>query len=156
MNLQGELSKDIAGDGTTVLQNNIALAQDRSVAGTLNLNGQSIDMGNEPAAYNTLTVGSLTGNGNLQIDVNMTNNSGKATSNDKLYITSGTANNATINLTTINVQNELATSNSIYSNYVDYVTGNNSNITYQLSGSKDGQIVVVTTEQKYTFTKGRE
>ena len=156
LNLQGELSKDIAGDGTTILQNDIALADNRTIAGILDINNQTVDMGNEPAAYNTLTVGSLTGNGNLQIDVNMTNNSGKAASNDKLYITSGTANNATINLTTINVQNELATSNSIYSNYVDYVTGNNSNITYQLSGSKDGQIVVVTTEQKYTFTKGND
>ena len=106
-------------------------------------------MGNEPAAYNTLTVGNLTGNGNLQIDVDLNNGS-----SDKISIADGTSNNGTLNLNVINVQNELATSDSIYSNYVDYVTGNNSNITYQLSGAEDGQIVVVTTEQKYTFTKG--
>ena len=108
-------------------------------------------MGNEPAAYNTLTVGNLTGNGNLQIDVDLNNGS-----SDKISIADGTSNNGTLNLNVINVENELATNDSIYSNYVDYVTGNNSNITYQLSGSEDGQIVVVTTEQKYTFTKGNE
>ncbi len=154
LNLQGELSKDINGSGTTVLQNNITLADNRTIAGTLDINNQTVDMGNEPAAYNTLKVGSLTGNGNLQIDVNMTNNVGKATSNDKIYVTDGASNSGILNLNVINVQNELATSDSIYSNYIDYVTGNNSNITYQLSGSEDGQIVVVTTEQKYTFTKG--
>ena len=156
LNLQGELSKDIAGDGSTVLQNNITLDEDRTIDGTLDINNQTVDMGNEPAAYNTLTVGSLTGNGNLQIDVDMTNNAGKATSNDKIYVTGGTSNSGILNLNVINVENELATNDSIYSNYVDYVTGNNSNITYQLSGSEDGQIVVVTTEQKYTFTKGNE
>ena len=149
LNLQGELSKDINGSGTTVLQNNITLADNRTIAGTLDINNQTVDMGNEPAAYNTLTVGSLTGNGNLQIDVDLNNGS-----SDKISIADGTSNNGTLNLNVINVQNELATNDSIYSNYVDYVTGNNSNITYQLSGSEDGQIVVVTTEQKYTFTKG--
>ncbi len=156
LNLQGELSKDINGSGTTVLQNNITLADNRTIAGTLDINNQTVDMGNEPAAYNTLTVGNLTGNGNLQIDVDITNNAGKATSNDKIYVTGGTSNSGILNLNVINVENELATNDSIYSNYVDYVTGNNSNITYQLSGSEDGQIVVVTTEQKYTFTKGNE
>ena len=155
-NLGDNLSKDILGNGTTILQNDITLADNRTIAGILDINNQTVDMGNEPAAYNTLTVGSLTGNGNLQIDVDMTNNAGKATSNDKIYVTGGASNSGILNLNVINVQNELATSDSIYSNYVDYVTGNNSNITYQLSGSKDGQIVVVTTEQKYTFTKGND
>ena len=113
-------------------------------------------MGNEPAVYNTLTAGNLTGSANLKIDVDFTNNSGKAADNDRINITDGTGNNATINLTTINVQNKLATSENIYSDYIDYVTGNNSNITYQLSGSDNGNIVVVTTEQKYTFTKGSD
>ena len=151
LNLQGELSKDIAGDGKTVLQNDITLADDRTIEGTLNLNSQTIDMGNEPAIYNTLTVGNLTGKGNLQIDVDMSN-----ANSDKISIADGSSNNGTLNLNVINVQNELATSDSIYSNYIDYVTGNNSNITYQLSGSENGQIVVVTTEQKYTFTKGSD
>ena len=155
-NLGDNLSKDILGNGTTILQNDITLADNRTIDGTLNLNGQTIDMGNEPAVYNTLTAGNLAGSGNFKIDVDLTNNSGKAASNDKIYITDSSTNNATINLTVINVQNELQTSDSIYSNYVDYVTGNNSNITYQLSGSEDGQIVVVTTEQKYTFTKGND
>ena len=153
-NLVDNLSKDILGNGTTVLQNDIALAEDRTIDGTLNLNGQTIDMGNEPAVYNTLTAGNLTGSANLKIDVDFTNNSGKAAANDKINIADGTSNNAAINLTTINVQNELATNDNVYSNYVDYVTGNNSNITYQLSGSDNGNLIVVTTEQKYTFTKG--
>ena len=113
-------------------------------------------MGNEPAVYNTLTAGNLTGSANLKIDVDFTNNSGKAADNDRINITDGTGNNATINLTTINVQNKLATSENIYSDYIDYVTGNNSNITYQLSGSDNGNLIVVTTEQKYTFTKGND
>ena len=156
LNLQGELTKDINGNGITVLQNDISLTENRMITGTLNLNNQTIDMGNEAPVYNTMTVGNLIGNGNLQIDVDLTNNSGKATANDKIYITNGSSNSGTLNLNVINIENELATSDSIYSNYIDYVTGNNSNITYQLSGSENGQIVAVTTDHKYTFTKGND
>ena len=95
-NLGDNLSKDILGNGTTVLQNDIALAEDRTIVGTLNLNSKNIDMGNEPAVYNTLTAGNLTGSANLKIDVDFTNNSGKAADNDRINITDGTSNNATI------------------------------------------------------------
>ena len=151
LNLQGELSKDINGSGTTVLQNNITLADNRTIAGTLDINNQTVDMGNEPAAYNTLTVGNLTGNGNLQIDVDLNNGS-----SDKISIADGTSNNGTLNLNVINVENELATSDSPYNDYINYITGTTDGLTLNINGSEDGQIVVVTTEQKYTFTKGNE
>ncbi len=149
LNLQGELSKDINGSGTTVLQNNITLADNRTIEGTLNLNSQTVDMGNEPAIYNTLTVGNLTGKGNLQIDVDMSN-----ANSDKISIADGTSNNGTLNLNVINVENELATSDSPYNDYINYITGTTDGLTLNINGSEDGQIVVVTTEQKYTFTKG--
>lgn len=155
-NLGDNLSKNISGNGTTILGNNIALAENRTVSGTLNMNDKTINMGNDPAQYTELNVGNLTGNGNLQIDVDLTNNDGKATSNDKINITSGTSNSGTLNLDVINVENELATSDSPYEDYIDYVTGTTDGITFNINGSADGQIVAVTTDHKYTFTKGSD
>lgn len=153
-NLGDNLSKDIAGAGTTILGSDISLSEDRTVSGTLNMNDKTIAMGNTPAQYTTLEVGNLTGNGNLQIDVDLTENSGKAASNDKINITNGASNSGTLNLDVINVENELATSEDVYNDYVDYVTGTTDGLTLNINGSTDGQIVAVTTDHKYTFTKG--
>ena len=155
-NLTDNLSKDIAGNGTTILGSDIALAEDRTVTGTLNMNDKTIDMGNDPAQYTELNVGNLTGNGNLQIDVDLTETTGKATSSDKINITYGSSNSGTLNLDVINVENELATNDSPYNDYVDYVTGTTNGLTFTLDGSEDGQIVAVTTDHKYTFTKGSD
>lgn len=155
-NLGDNLSKDIAGAGTTILGTDISLSEDRTVTGTLNLNDKTIAMGNTPAQYTTLNVGNLTGNGNLQIDVDLTDNSGKAASNDKINITNGASNSGTLNLDVINVENELATSEDVYNDYVDYVTGTTDGLTLNINGSTDGQIVAVTTDHKYTFTKGND
>ena len=155
-NLTDNLSKDIAGNGTTILGSDISLSEDRTVAGSLNMNDKTIAMGNTPAEYTTLEVGNLTGNGNLQIDVDLTDNSGKAASNDKINITNGASNSGTLNLDVINVENELATNDSPYNDYVDYVTGTTDGLTFTLDGSADGQIVAVTTDHKYTFTKGSD
>ena len=155
-NLTDNLSKDIAGNGTTILGSDISLSEDRTVAGSLNMNDKTIAMSNTPAQYTTLEVGNLTGNGNLQIDVDLTENSGKATSSDKINITDGSSNSGTLNLDVINVENELATNDSPYNDYVDYVTGTTDGLTFTLDGSEDGQIVAVTTDHKYTFTKGND
>ena len=145
-NLGDNLSKDIAGAGTTILGSDISLSEDRTVSGTLNMNDKTIAMGNTPAQYTTLEVGNLTGNGNLQIDVDLTETSGKAASNDKINITNGASNSGTLNLDVINVENELATSEDVYNDYVDYVTGTTDGLTLNINGSTDGQIVAVTTE----------
>ena len=113
-------------------------------------------MGNTPAQYTTLNVGNLTGNGNLQIDVDLTENNDKAANSDKINITGGTSNSGTLNLNVINVENELATNDSPYQDYVDYVTGTTDGLTFNINGSADGQIVAVTTDHKYTFTKGSD
>ena len=155
-NLGDNLSKDIAGAGTTILGTDILLSEDRTVTGTLNLNDKTIAMGNTPAQYTTLNVGNLTGNGNLQIDVDLTDNSGKAASNDKINITNGASNSGTLNLDVINVENELATNSNPYNDYIDYVTGTTDGLTITLDGSADGQIVAITTDHKYTFTKGSD
>ena len=119
-NLGDNLSKDIAGNGTTILGSDISLSEDRTVAGSLNMNDKTIAMSNTPAQYTTLEVGNLTGNGNLQIDVDLTNNSWKAASSDKINITNGSSNSGILNLDVINVENELATNDSPYNDYVDY------------------------------------
>ena len=155
-NLGDNLSKDIAGAGTTILGTDISLSEDRTVTGTLNLNDKTIAMGNTPAQYTTLNVGNLTGNGNLQIDVDLTENNDKAANSDKINITGGTSNSGTLNLNVINVENELATNDSPYQDYVDYVTGTTDGLTFNINGSADGQIVAVTTDHKYTFTKGSD
>ena len=119
----------------------------------------------ETPVYSTLNVGSLAGTGNLSIDVDVTNVGGNARYNDKINITDGSSNSATLNLSAINVQNKTATFTvDDYDNYVNYVTGENSGITYKLNGYEDGspsaQITTASYEgqqgRKYIFTLGAD
>ncbi len=94
-NMSGNLTKDIAGTGTTVLQSDTsAVAADRTIEGTLNANGKTIVM--KDSAYETLTVGSLNGDGNITLDVNAQTNDA-----DKIHI-NNSGSSSTLTVTDIN------------------------------------------------------
>jgi predicted outer membrane repeat protein len=155
-NLLGDLSKDVAGTGKTILNNDILLTDNRTIDGTLNLNEKTVDMqgAESSVSYSTLNTGNLKGTGNLKIKVNMNNIGNKAENSNKINIADGSKNNAVINLVAINVQNDVSSSSSPYKDYVDYITGNKTGLTYKLSGSTAGSIISVTDSNKYTFTNG--
>lgn len=156
-NLQGELSKDISGNGKTVLQNDISLSADKSIEGTLDLNNKALNMQNIPASYNTLTVNKITNSGNLQIDADMAKNAGAATANDKIIITNGALNSASLNLDNIKVNNPIATSDrGNYNDYITYAGGNLSGVSLLLNGSTGIGAKYITSDgiNKYTFTLG--
>ena len=96
-NLSGDISKNIAGTGTTVLQSATStVAADRTISGTLNANGKNIAMQDD--AYETLTVGNLSGNANITINA-------KASSqeSDKINISSGTSNSSALTISALNL-----------------------------------------------------
>ena len=152
--MSGNLDKDISGLGTTTLQTDTNISADRTISGTLALNNHVIDMQNSTPAYNTLSLGKLTGSGVLKIDADMANAGGVATASDKLNIL-GTGSDATLNLTSINVTNNGTDSSTPYTNFLTYVSGGDiDGITYLLNGSTTGSLVTETSDHRYTFTQG--
>ncbi|MCQ2965834.1 MAG: hypothetical protein MJ250_03735 [Alphaproteobacteria bacterium] len=113
LNLAGNLTKDISGSGTTVLQSDISIASNISISGTLNINEKTIDMENDPAVFNTLTVGVMTGTGNLKIDADL-----NTKETDK--INAAEFDSATLNLTGIHISNGYASENFLPQD--DYLT----------------------------------
>ncbi len=97
--LEGVLG-DVAGSGTTILQNDVAAATDYTIAGTLNANGAEIDMA-DGTNYNTLSAAVFVpSSGTLEIDVDMAS----ASNADKIATTSTTAaSTGTITVSDINV-----------------------------------------------------
>ena len=148
LNLQGELSSDIKGSGTTVLQNDIALAEDRTIEGTLNANNKNINMQDTPTSYTTLTVNNLAGKANLQIDSNL---SGGQT--DKISTLADSLSGAILNLTSVNVTSD-AQNLGLTQNIITYLEGNTNNIQFQLNGANDGTLTTYTGNYEYVFNLG--
>ena len=157
-NTHGVLNKNIAGaDGTTVLDGELAVTANSTIAGTLNMNNQTINMQDEelenhiytsaPASYQTLTVGNLTGTGNLKIDANMANGTA-----DKIHVTGNADdNNATLTVTSVNIANP-AQADTTQANYITYADGNIDNITF---GNGSTSIGTITSDNhRYTFSNG--
>lgn len=96
-NMTGNLSKNIAGaSGTTILQSEAAsVTNGTTIAGTLNVNGNTIAMNN--SEYEKLTVGKLTGSGKLTLNVNANDN--KA---DEIYI-KNSGSDSVLTITTLNL-----------------------------------------------------
>ena len=127
-NMSGDLSKDIAGTGSTVLQSvTSAVAADRSIDGTLNLNGKSVTMSD--TSFETLSLGNLTGNGNLTLDVNAQTDSA-----DIINISDGSDNNSTVTITSLNLTKPVVAENEDSKEYSkQIVTGNSAGVTLTLS-----------------------
>lgn len=149
-NLSGNLTGNIGGNGVTVLQTaNTAITGSPVVSGTLNMNGKTVNMHN--TAYQTLDVANLTGNGNLSIDVNMNNVDNHAAYSDKIHISNGSANNSTLTLSSINILTDDGAIAGNYNDYVTYVDGNTSGITFALAS---GTSTITSDNYRYDFTLG--
>ena len=95
--LNGTLDKEIAGNGTTKVDNTLTLATNAAISGTLDLNNGSINTSD--AKYTTYNINSITGSGNATIDVDWEN--AKA---DTFNATSGDGNIAlTLNGSTADI-----------------------------------------------------
>lgn len=157
-NLKGNLVADVLGSGTTVLNSAVVkVASDRTIAGNLNTNSQTLNM--QDGKYSTLTVDSLTAGDstNLKLDADLTNDgSDHATASDVIKINGSAANSSgTLNLVSLNYSGNLTAGGS-YSDYINYVSGNNAALTYQLLGdsSADAKIVAHTDQYSLTFSLG--
>ena len=147
-NLVDNLSKDINGSGTTVLQNDIALAEDRTIAGTLNANNKNINMQDSPTSYTTLTVNNLAGKANLQIDSSLFDGQ-----TDKIVTSNDSISDAILNLTSVNVTSN-AQNTGLTENIITYLDGNTNNIQFQLNGANDGTLTTYTGNYEYVFNLG--
>ena len=148
LNLQGELSKDIAGDGSTVLQNDITLADNRTIAGTLNANNKNINMQDSATSYTTLSVNNLAGTANLQIDSSLSDGQ-----TDKIVTSADSVSGAILNLTSVNVTSDGGNTGE-NSNILTYLSGNTNNIQFQLNGAADGKLTTYTGNYEYVFSLG--
>ena len=148
LNLQGELIKDIQGSGTTVLQKDITLAEDRTIAGTLDINNKNINMQDSATSYTTLSVNNLAGTANLQIDSSLSDGQ-----TDKIVTSADSVSGAILNLTSVNVTSDGGNTGE-NSNILTYLSGNTNNIQFQLNGAADGSLTTYTGNYEYVFSLG--
>lgn len=95
LNLTGKLSTTVTGAGETVINEELTLADNGNVQGTLNLNDGTLKV--SPGTISNNSAGIITGNGNLEIDVNFT---GANVVTDT--ITSGGTNTSVLTITNMN------------------------------------------------------
>lgn len=152
LNMTGDLTKDIKGDGETVLASDkVKVDGSKEIAGTLNMNGKTINMQEDPAQYNDLKVGKLAGEGNLNIDADLTNQK-----SDKITVANDSTG-ATLNLNNIKVTG--TQSNGTHNDHLTYAEGAGINsvdmkINGKAKGDADAKLVVGDGSKQYTFTEG--
>ncbi|MBQ0067165.1 MAG: hypothetical protein KBS60_03090, partial [Phascolarctobacterium sp.] len=145
----GELKKDITGTGTVQLGDNSTLSvfTDQSIAGTLNGNGQTLNM-SDSTNINKLTVGKLTGNINLQLDVDMSN-----FTSDQLAATT-IDNGAQITVDNINIVKDYVAPATLElpkeeDNKIVYITENN---TTPIHGDYSVNVSGITATNNYIYS----
>lgn len=103
----GDLDKEISGSGTTKVDSTMSMTSNASVAGSLDLNGGTLDLTND-GSVNEYNVGSLlnsTDTGKLNIDIDFT---GENVNTDTINIKAGTNNSGIVTLNDINVIGNLS------------------------------------------------
>lgn len=149
-NLSGNLTGNVGGTGTTVFQSSTtSITGSPTITGTLDMNGKTVKMHN--TAYQTLTVGKLSGTGNLSIDVDMRNVDNHAANSDKIHVSGSDNNAANLNLNSINILSNSGVTVGNYNDYVTYVDGNTNGINFTLGSSAS----TITSEgYRYNFSLG--
>ncbi|MBO6281203.1 MAG: hypothetical protein J6N49_01590 [Alphaproteobacteria bacterium] len=131
-NLSGDLSKDIDGTGTTVLQSTTsAVAADREISGTLNANGKTISM--QDSAFETLTVNNLTG-GNSNITINA---KASTEDSDKISISSGTNNASALTITGLTLDTSGLTEGTNYTKTMSVVADKTTGVSLKFDDNLD-------------------
>lgn len=145
--LNGNLNGLVKGTGTTYVNSVLDIESNAGIVGTLNLNGGTVDLHEdtgEIVSFSSRNIGSLQGNGNLMIDVDIKNRL-----SDSLNITDGSQNGGTVHLSSINVRSDGTGGNNI----LTYLKGILSGLNFTV-GDNDQGISTMTEDYVYTFTKG--
>ena len=140
--LEGAIGS-VAGTGTTILQNNVAVADNYAISGALDVNAKEIDMA-DGTNYNTLTAKTLTPNsGTLKIDVD---GSTTGTDSDKIVVT-GNTSTGNISLTDVNVKGYVAQKDDYSRTYqvIENATGSSNALSLGISQK------TLTTSASYTY-----
>ena len=133
------LNKNIAGEGTTVLENEAILkfGDSGKIEGVLKTNGATVDLQDTANKYTDVKIGAISGDLKLKIDADLSN-----ASSDALELTSSNLSNGNIILSSINVQKDGDKS-------VTFLKGNTSGITSKLDTAST--ISTITNDYTYTF-----
>lgn len=152
LNLNGDLTKDIKGAGETVLGSDMVQVDgSKTIDGTLNMNGKTINMQEDPAQYSDLTVGKLAGEGNLNIDADLSSKQ-----SDTITVASNSTG-ATLNLNNIKVTG--TQDNGTHNDHLTYASGAGvDSVDMKINGKDksdaDAKLVVGDGSKQYTFTAG--
>lgn len=130
------LNKNIAGEGTTVLENEAILkfGDSGKIDGVLKTNGATLDLQDTANKYTDVKIGAISGDLKLKIDADLSN-----ASSDALELTSSKPSNGNILLSSINVKKDGDKS-------VTFLKGNTSGITSKLDTAS-----TITNDYTYTF-----
>ena len=130
------LNKNIAGEGTTVLENEAILkfGDSGKIEGVLKTNGATLDLQDTANKYTDVKIGAISGDLKLKIDADLSN-----ASSDALELTSSNPSNGNIILSSINVQKDGDKS-------VTFLKGNIGGITSKLDTAS-----TITNDYTYTF-----
>ncbi len=133
------LNKNIAGEGTTVLENEAVLkfGDSGKIEGVLKTNGATVDLQDTANKYTDVKIGSISGDLKLKIDADLSN-----ASSDALELTSSNSSNGNVILSSINVQKDGDKS-------VTFLKGNIGGITSSLDTAST--ISTITNDYTYTF-----
>lgn len=133
------LNKNIAGEGTTVLENEAILkfGDSGKIEGVLKTNGATLDLQDMAKKYTDVKIGAISGDLKLKIDADLSN-----ASSDALELTSSNPSNGNIILSSINVQKDGVKS-------VTFLKGNTNGITSKLDTAST--ISTITNDYTYTF-----
>lgn len=130
------LNKNIAGEGTTVLENEAILkfGDSGKIEGVLKTNGATLDLQDTANKYTDVKIGAISGDLKLKIDADLSN-----ASSDALELTSSKPSNGNILLSSINVKKDGDKS-------VTFLKGNIGGITSKLDTAS-----TITNDYTYTF-----
>ena len=134
------LNKNIAGEGTTVLENKATLkfGDSGKIEGVLKTNGATLDLQDTATKYTDAKIGAISGDLKLKIDADLSN-----ASSDALELTSSNQpSNGNIILSSINVKKDGDKS-------ITFLKGNIGGITSRLDAAST--ISTVTNDYTYTF-----
>lgn len=130
------LNKNIAGEGTTVLENEATLkfGDSGKIDGVLKTNGATLDLQDTANKYTDVKIGAISGDLKLKIDADLSN-----ASSDALELALSKPSNGNILLSSINVKKDGDKS-------VTFLKGNIGGITSQLDTAS-----TITNDYTYTF-----
>ncbi len=156
--LSGTLGKTIEGEGTTSINGELALVDGAHIDGTLNMNNGTLDLNDGEDSSATITehnIGKLTGTGTIKIDADLSANAEEGDS-DTLNI--GSAENASINIDSINVTADHVvpsegTDDPFDSKFVQVIDGAGKDDVNLTLGGNDGKVSTLTSDYLYEFVK---